>query len=390
MRICFVLTTPFALNAFVAPVIRVLLARGDKVTVVVNAKAGPIAADMLGTIEIVDLHIARAISPLRDLLSLFALFRLFCDRRFDIVHSVTPKAGLLAMMAAWLAGIPLRIHTFTGQVWATRSGAMRWLLRSLDGLLAACASALLVDSVSQRDFLVEQKVVAPGRLNVLCNGSVAGVDTVRFAPQQHRRDEVRASLGVPVGALVLLYIGRMHAEKGVLELAEAFALLAPEHLELHLLLVGPDEGVLQPALALLGAYQDRAHAVGLTSEPQNYMAAADIFCLASHREGFGLSLIEAAATGLPCVASRIYGLTDAVVEGVTGLLVPVKDADALAAALRLLADQPLLRQKMGKNGRARAEKDFSQKAVVDAWLNFYQQQFLALDLAKEESSARTD
>ena len=384
MRICFVLTTPFALNAFVAPAIRALLARGDKVTVVVNAGAGPIAADIVGTIEIVDLEIARPIAPLRDLSSLLALFRLFRDQRYDIVHSVTPKAGLLAMMAARLAGIPMRIHTFTGQVWATRSGMMRWLLRSLDGLLAACASALLVDSVSQRDFLVEQKVAAPGRLHVLGEGSVAGVDTARFAPQQHRRDEVRAALGVPADAVLLLYIGRMHAEKGVLELAEAFALLAPRHTGLHLLLVGPDEGALQPALALLGTYRDRAQVIGLTSEPQNYMAAADIFCLASHREGFGLSLIEAAATGLPCVASRIYGVTDAVVEDVTGLLVPVKDVDALAAALKLLADQPLLRQQMGANGRARAEKDFSQDAVVAAWLNFYQQQFLELGLVTAE------
>ncbi len=376
MRICFVLTTPFVLNAFVAPTIRALLARGDKVTVVVNAGAGPITAEILDTVEIVDLDITRSISPLRDLLSLFALLRLFRDQRYDIVHSLTPKAGLLAMMAAWLVGIPMRIHTFTGQVWATRSGAMRWMLRRLDWLLAACASALLVDSASQRYFLVEQMVAAPSRLHVLGAGSVAGVDTSRFAPQRRMRDEVRAALGVPVGAVLLLYMGRMHAEKGVLELAETFTLLAPSHNGLHILLVGPDEGALQPALALLGAYRDRVQVVGLTSEPENYMAAADIFCLASYREGFGLSLIEAAASGLPCVASRIYGVTDAVVDGVTGLLVPVKDVDALAAALTLLADQPLLRQQMGANGRMRAEKYFSQDALVDAWLNFYQQQFL--------------
>jgi glycosyltransferase involved in cell wall biosynthesis len=376
MRICFVLTTPFVLNAFVAPTIRALLARGDKVTVVVNAGAGPITVEILGTIEIVDLDITRSISPLRDLLSLFALLRLFRDQRYDIVHSLTPKAGLLAMMAAWLVGIPMRVHTFTGQVWVTRSGAMRWMLRRLDWLLAACASALLVDSASQRYFLVEQKVAAPSRLHVLGAGSVAGVDTSRFAPQRCMRDEVRAALGVPVGAVLLLYMGRMHAEKGVLELAKAFTLLAPRHNGLHLLLVGPDEGALQPALALLGAYRDRVQVVGLTLEPENYMAAADIFCLASYREGFGLSLIEAAASGLPCVASRIYGVTDAVVDGVTGLLVPVKDVDALAAAITLLADQPLLRQQMGANGRLRAEKYFSQDALVDAWLNFYQQQFL--------------
>ena len=146
------------------------------------------------------------------------------------------------MMAARLVSIPLRIHTFTGQVLATRSCAIRWLLRSLDGLLADCASALLVDSLSQRDFLVEQKVAAPGYLHVRGKGSIAGVDTARFTPQQHKRDEARAALGVSVGAVLLLYIGRMHAEKGLLELAEAFSLLAPRHTELRLLLVGPDEG----------------------------------------------------------------------------------------------------------------------------------------------------
>jgi glycosyltransferase involved in cell wall biosynthesis len=374
MRVCFVLTTPFALNAFVAPAIRELLARGDRVSVVVNSQAGPVAPDLLPAIELIDLEIARAIAPLRDLRALWTLFGLFRRGQFDIVHSVTPKAGLLAMLAARLAGIPVRVHTFTGQVWATRRGPMRWLLRSLDRLLAACASALLVDSASQRDFLVAESVVRAGRLDVLGEGSIAGVDTVRFAPDPVRRAAVRDELGLAPDAVLLLYIGRMHIEKGVIELAQAFAGLARRCAGAHLLLVGPDEGALQPALAAAGSSRERISVVGLTSEPQKYMAAADIFCLASYREGFGLSLIEAAAAGLPSVASRIYGVTDAVIDGATGLLVPVRDVPALAAALACLVEDPALRRELGQSARQRAQQQFSQAVVVAAWLAFYDRQ----------------
>lgn len=374
MRVCFVLTSPFAVNAFVAPTIRALLARGDSVTVVVNARAGTVAEDIRSGIEIVDLEIARAIAPLRDLAALRSLFDLFRTRRFDIVHSVTPKAGLLSMMAARLAGVPVRIHTFTGQVWATRRGPMRWLLRSLDWVLAKCATALLVDSRSQLEFLSDAKIAPRKRLTVLASGSICGVDTDRFKPAPHERETVRAELGVAAHADLLLYVGRMHSDKGLTELTQALSKIAPHFPNAHLLMVGPDEGGLMPALDAALESRSRIHVVGLTDQPERYMAAADVFCLPSYREGFGLSLIEAAAAGLPCVASRIYGLTDAVVDGVTGLLVPARNVDALAQALELLLSRPDMRSEMGLAARRRAENDFSQKILVDAWLAFYENQ----------------
>lgn len=374
MHVCFALTSPFALNAFVAPAIRALLARGDSVTVIVNAGAGNLVEDIRGDIEIVDLEIARMIAPLRDLAALRALFHLFRARRFDIVHSVTPKAGLLAMMAARLAGVPIRIHTFTGQVWATRRGAMRWLLRTLDWLLAKCASALLVDSASQLDFLSDEKIAAKERLTVLASGSICGVDTNRFKPMPQARERVRAELGLPISAVLILYVGRMHSDKGLCELVQAFTSVAEGFPDTHLLLVGPDEGGLKSALDFAGTSRLRIHLVGLTDEPERYMAAADLFCLPSYREGFGLSLIEAAAAGLPSVASRIYGLTDAVVDGVTGLLVSPKNVNALAQALELLLSKPELRSQMGQAARQRAEQEFSQGIVVKAWLAFYEKQ----------------
>lgn len=373
-HICFVLTVPFVLNAFVAPTIRVLLERGWRVTVLVNARDSLVAEDIQARAEVIQLDIARAISPFQDVRTIWTLIWLFRSRRFDIVHSITPKAGLLTMLAARMAGIKIRVHTFTGQVWATQRGISRWLLKSVDRLMAQSATSLLVDSGSQRDFLVAEKVVMRSRLTLLGHGSVAGVNTSQFSPNGTWRKEIRAQLGVPSDAVLLTYLGRMHIEKGVVELAKSFLQIAAKHEQAHLLLVGPDEGALQPALKILSACRNRVHVLGLSMEPEKYLAASDIFCLASFREGFGLSLIEAASAGLPSVASRIYGVTDAVIDGVTGLLVPVCDTNAFSEAAGKLLTSVELRNHMGAVARQRAELYFSQKTVVDAWIDFYVQQ----------------
>ena len=371
MHVCFVVSNSFALNAFLAPTIRALLTRGCAVTVVVNTENGMIDTDILQQITVVHLEIIRDIALLHDWRALLVLVRLFKSNKYDIVHSVTPKAGLLSMVASKIAGVKVRLHTFGGQVWVTRQGVLRWLLRTLDRLLAKCASSLLVDSASQRDFLVNAGVAPAHKLNLLGSGSINGVDLVRFSSKPVERNCIREKLGIPADALVLLYLGRMNHEKGVMEVAKSFAQLAPEFNHLYLLLVGPDEGALGSALEAVQSCRSRVFVIGLTNIAQAYMAAADIFCLASYREGFGLALIEAAASGLPCVASKIYGITDAVLDGVTGLLVPARDVSSFSQALKVLISQPEIRQKMGAAGRQRAADDFSQRDVVEAWLDFY-------------------
>ena len=371
MHICFVITTPFALNAFVTPVIRALVERGWKVTVMVNTDAGPVSDGLLATVQVIPLDIARQISLRRDITALWVLLKTFHTCQFDIVHSITPKAGLLAMTASRLAGIKLRVHTFTGQVWATRRGSMRYLLRGLDQWLARCANALLVDSFSQRDFLVDQGITRLQRLHVLGQGSISGVDTARFSPNAAWRQDIRNALGIPCDASVLLYVGRMHVEKGLVELAQSFSRVASRFPKAYLLLVGPDEGALGLVSTILEPCVKRVRMVGLTSCPEKYMAVADIFCLPSYREGFGLSLVEAASMGLPCVASRIYGVTDAVVDGQTGFLVPVRDSAGFAEAAEKLLSQPALAQTMGAAARHRVIAEFSQEVLVQAWLQFY-------------------
>lgn len=370
--LCFVVSSPMTVTAFLKPHIIAATEAGYRVSVVMNTD-DPGALAALGIpARLHPVAIARPISPWRDLAALFRLHALFRRERFDLVHSISPKAGLLGMLAARLAGVPQRIHTFTGQVWATRTGAARRILKSADRLLAWLTTTALVDSRSQRDFLVAEGVVAAAKAQVIGIGSICGVDTDRFAPSPAHRESVRRELGLAPTATIALFLGRLNRDKGILELAQAYAGLAGELPALHLVLVGPDEeGLLPRVRALAGDAAARVHHVPWTGAPERYMAAADIFCLPSHREGFGLVAIEAAAVGLPVLASRIYGVTDAVAEGETGLLHPPGDIRAIADLLRRLAVDEPLRQTLGGEGRDRALREFGQREVVAGQLAFY-------------------
>ena len=358
-RVCLVVATDMTIKAFLLDHLRALAARYD-VTVVANTKDLAFLRRHGLPLDVTPVAIERPIRPLADLRALRDLVHLFRERRFDAVHSVTPKAGLLTMLAGLLARVPVRMHVFTGQVWATRTGLARQVLKAADRVIALAATHLLADSWSQRDFLITERVAAPGRIGVLGAGSISGVDLARFRPDPEARARVRAELSLPPGAVVFLFLGRLNRDKGVPELAEAFAEVAAREPGAHLLVVGPDEEGLEPRIREATArFSERVRIVGFTDRPEQLMAAADVYCLPSHREGFGTSVIEAAATGLPAVASRIYGLTDAVEDGVTGLLHPPGDREALAALMARLAADPALRAELGARARARARVERS-------------------------------
>jgi len=349
------------------------LAHDYDITVMANAADFEFLVPFGPSVRGVPIGIERKISPLRDLVCLYRLACIFQTRGFKAVHSVTPKAGLLAMTAACLMRVPVRIHWFTGQVWATRSGAMRVLLKGLDRLTAALATHLLVDSPSQVDFLVSQGVAPREKMRVLAQGSICGVDTVRFHPDDSARAEVRAKLGLPQEALVFLFVGRCTFDKGLLDLARAFEALCSERDDVYLVIVGPDEeGVFPAMLRLCPRAADRVRRLDYTDVPERVMAAADVFCLPSYREGFGSVVIEAGAAGIPSIGSRIYGVTDAIQDGITGLLHKPHDALDLLAKMRHMVQDPDLRSTMGSRARARAEQEFAQDVVTAALLNYYE------------------
>jgi glycosyltransferase involved in cell wall biosynthesis len=370
-KICFVLTAELAVKAFL---VNHLLALSEiyDVTVIVNTNNPNFLKELGVKARVIPLAIARNVSLVSDFSCLIKLIKIFLKQDFSAVHSVTPKAGLLAMLAAWIVCVPLRIHTFTGQVWVTKRGIKRFLLKRFDCLIAFLTTHNIGDSPSQRQFLIDEKVMCSTKSIVFAKGSISGVDVAKFKPNKQVGDSLRQQLNIPNEAMVFLFIGRLTIDKGLLDLAQAFKYL--NAVSAYLLFVGPDEQNLQTELInIVGKDSQNVQFVGHTTTPETYMAAADVLCLPSYREGFGSVVIEAAAAGIPAIVSRIYGLTDAVIEGETGLLHEPHDINTIKSCMEKMMQNQTLRLKLGKQARARALEDFDSNQVTQEWVNFYRE-----------------
>ena len=378
IKIALVCATPLTLNAFMRDHI-LKIGSQYQLSVVCSGNDPDLHSDILAASQFECVPIRREIAPKNDLFALHQLFLLFRSKQYRLVHSITPKAGLLAMGAAYLSRLPVRIHTFTGQVWATKKGFSRFLLKTIDKITATLATHVLADSLSQRSFLIDQGVIAREKIQVLEYGSISGVDTERFKSDSIARIELRSRLGIPNEAVVAIFVGRLTRDKGILDLVSAFVQASAIAPNLHLLIVGPDEQHLADEIQRLAPeLPDRLHILGPTAEPEKMMAAADFFCLPSYREGFGSVVIEAAAVGLPALVSNIYGLTDAVEKDKTGFLHEAQSIDQISSLLIRYVMDSELRLKMGENARKRALEFFPSAKLVNAQISFYETALLSV------------
>lgn len=368
-RICIVVSSVMTVNAFLIEPIQ-LLSKQYQVYLVINGCADEVST-LLNNVEVISVGINRNISPFQDLAAVIHLIRMFRKYDFRLVHSVTPKAGLLAMIASFFVRTPVRIHMFTGQVWATKRGFSRWFLKQIDRFISILATDVLIDSQSQRNFLLHEKVVSARNSLVLANGSISGVDTARFSFSKRARTKIRKDLKIDGESIVFLFIGRLNRDKGILDLASAFSSLTDTNATL--LIVGPDESDIRTEMeAVLSDCLDRVQFIDFTTVPEHYMSAADCLCLPSYREGFGSVIIEAASVGIPAMGSRIYGVEDAIVDGVTGLLFEVRNPKEIEACMMKMITTDTLRQKLGENARDRALAEFSSHDVALAWQGYYE------------------
>lgn len=369
--ICLVATAHYTIEVFLLDQIK-KLSEVYNVTVVLKATDPDFLARRGIKADVIFAPIERKISLINDVRALYFLIKFFRNNSFDLVHSVTPKAGLLAMLAALFADINIRIHMFTGQVWGSRRGLMRWILKSTDRITALAATHVLTDSFTQRIYLINERVISEEKSSVIASGSISGVDLERFKPDDILRKELREKFGIPMNELVFLFMARLTRDKGALVMAEAFSRFVDQGGEGHLIIVGPDEEkVSQMMIKLLGDSLSKVHFEDYTRCPEKFMAAADVFCLPSYREGFGTVLINAAAVGIPAIASRIYGSEEAIQENVTGLLIEAGNSLELAEKMLLLAENADLRSELGTKARQRAEDIFSESTVTGAVLEFY-------------------
>jgi len=325
-------------------------------------------------VEAVGVEMVREPSPWADLKTLYRLWRLLRRLRPDIVEAGTPKAGLLGMLAAKLAGVPCRFYTLHGLRLETARGPKRVLLKTTERLAAWAANRVICVSPSLRARAIELGLVAPAKACTLGPGGVNGVDLERFG----------RALTRPLGSRTLGFIGRFTRDKGVEELYAAFRLLRTRHRGLQLLMLGDfeDGDPISPHLRRAIRRDRDVLRPGFVDDPAPFLADMDIVVLPSYREGLPLTAMEAAAAGRPLVAARATGTVDAVVDGVTGLLVAPGDPQALADAIGELLGDPARARRMGEAARAHAEREFQPERVWRTRLELYR------ELAAEQALRR--
>lgn len=342
-----------------------LFMRNRGVEVLFAAAAAPQLAEhasRTGT-RVYEIPMNRAITPLSDLIGAARLWVLLRHLRPDIVTTHTPKASLLAAIAAFALRIPV-LHVVHGLPHLSRGGLEGWLVREAERVSCRLARRVICVSPSIREVLVRQKLCPSEKTMVLGAGTFAGIDAdLHFNPERlpaGTRERVRNEYGIANGALVVGYCGRVVKDKGIRELAVAWEGLRRRYSELYLLIVGPFEqqDPVPPDTLQILRYDSRIVTTHAVRDPTPFYAAMDLLVLPSYREGFGMVAAEANAMELPVVATDIPGCVDAIEDGQTGTLIPPRDSAALEEAVARYLDNPTLRVVQGRKGRARVLQHF--------------------------------
>lgn len=367
-------TVPQSLNHFCNGMLRELSEKYDVIGVSSSGKALDEVKEREG-VQTIAVPMERHISLLKDLKSLVAMTRLLRKEKPYMVHSMTPKAGLICMMAGWLTRVPVRVHTFTGLVWPTSTGLKRKILMFTDKLTCACATNIIPEGEGVKHDLIEGKITKKP-LKVLGYGNVMGVDMEYFS----RRLEVlklAEELNLrDTSKFTYLFVGRIVRDKGINELVSAFDKLQEENENIRLILVGPYEDTLDPI-------SDRSReiisnntaifAVGkkMGNELLAYYSVADCFVMPSYREGFPNTVLEAGAMGLPSIVTDINGSREIIVDGENGMIVPPQNEERLYQAMKVMLTSKAEREKLVSNARKMIADRFEQSFVRKCLYEYY-------------------
>ena len=312
----------------------------------------------------------RKISPFKDLVSLFRLIRLFHREKPWMVHSLTPKAGLLAMTAAWICRVPIRIHMFTGLVFPTTTGLKQKILMATDSITCACATNVLPEGKGVKKDLEHFRITSKP-LQIIGNGNINGIDLDFFdrtpevleLAEKYRKEEV----------VTFCFVGRIVRDKGMNELVAAFQRLHQAYPNTRLVLVGPFEEKLDPVLPETRQTIEQQAAIewmGWQNDIRPFLAASEVFVFPSYREGFPNVVLQAGAMGLPSIVTDINGSSEIITEGVNGSIIPSQDEEALYKAMEKLLDTEE-RRKLAQQARPQIANRYERKALWKELLKFY-------------------
>lgn len=313
----------------------------------------------------------RRISLVKDFISLIRLIVLFAKEKPDMVHSITPKAGLLSMLAAWITRVPVRMHTFTGLVFPTATGKMQKLLIVMDRLTCFCATHINPEGEGVKWDLINYKITSKP-LHVIANGNVNGIDLEYF----DRTPEVmeKAYSYKKEGTFTFCFVGRMVKDKGINELVHSFLRLYQDDARVRLLLVGPFEKELDPVLPEVEEqilHHPGICFMGFQSDVRPFLAASDALVFPSYREGFPNVVIQAGAMGIPAIVTDINGCNEIVLPDRNGMIIPTKNEQALYEAMKYFAFHSVEVEKMATNARPLIVSRYEQRMVWNALLAEY-------------------
>ncbi len=292
------------------------------------------------------LEITRKITPLQDLRCLVRLVRFLRQEKPHFVHSHTPKAGIIGMLAAYIAGVPVRMHTVAGLPLMEATGVKRWVLNTVERITYFCSTNVYPNSKGLETFILQNKLCILKKIKVLGSGSSNGIDTSYFDPEmvsQAQQVALKNELSIEPKDFVFCFVGRLVKDKGVNELIDAFIQISKKHLNAKLLIVGHTEADLDPLLPVTLhniEFNKRIIEVGFQKDIRPYLAIADLFTFPSYREGFPNVILQANAMGVPCIVSDINGCNELIKQGENGLIVPAKNSKILKEQMELLLENP--------------------------------------------------
>lgn len=367
-------TVPGSLNNFCRGLLAELQEEGYEVVAVSSPGEALHELEEREGVRVHAVPMERHISPLKDLKSLLGLIRVFRKERPAMVHSMTPKAGLLSMMAAWFCHVPVRVHTFTGLVFPTATGLKQKILILTDCLTCACATHIVPEGEGVKNDLINYHITKKP-LKVLGHGNVRGIDLRHYDPSLPEVQTAAAKIRKP-GIFTFIFIGRLVRDKGINELVEAFRRLNMEYSDTRMILVGRQESDLDPLDRYTLDEIDRnpsIEAVGEQKDVRSWLAASDAFVFPSHREGFPNVVIEAGAMGLPSIVTDINGSREIILHSQNGIVIPPNDAGALLAAMTAFLRRPDKIRAMANESRSLIATRYDQTFVRRCLKDYYQE-----------------
>lgn len=331
-------------------------------------------------IRTVPVKMTRKVTPITDLKALFSLIKLMLAEKPYIVHTHTPKAGLLGMMAARIAGVPVRMHTVAGLPLLEKKGLLRFFLNLTEKITCACATRVYPNSARMQDIIIESDFCSKSKLHIIGKGSTTGVDTTYFDPElydEQTRFTLKTELKIDNEDFVYCFIGRMVSDKGINELVDAFLHVNKLYPNTKLLLLGPFEKELDPLNLNIEKQifeEPSIMWVDYKADVRPYLSISNVFVFPSYREGFPNVLMQAGAMGVPCIASDINGCNEIIQDHVNGLIVPVKSRLALVKTMKLLIEDQQLLTKMADCSRSIIKENYESSYVMTELLNEYYSQ----------------